>query len=188
VILVLRGIDTPRGLRASCLTLTDACPFHYSATVSTDGSARHHSESPEETMALGARVGARIAGNCADGALVLLVGPLGAGKTVIAKGIARGLGIEEQIISPTYTIVSEYRSGTVPLHHVDLYRIEGTEQMENLGLEDIVRGNGVVVVEWGEKLAPSLVTAATEREPRIRVSIALSPDGGRDILVEDIRE
>jgi len=139
-------------------------------------------------MALGARIGARIAGNCADGALVLLVGPLGAGKTVLAKGIAHGLGIEEQIISPTYTIVSEYRSGNVPLHHVDLYRIEGTEQMENLGLEDIVRGNGVVVVEWGEKLAPSLVTAATEREPRIRVSIALSPDGGRDILVEDIRE
>ena len=139
-------------------------------------------------MALGARIGARIAGNCADGALVLLVGPLGAGKTVLAKGIARGLGIEEQIISPTYTIVSEYRSGTVPLHHVDLYRIEGTEQMENLGLEDIVRGNGVVVVEWGEKLAPSLVTAATDREPRIRISIGLSPDGGRDILVEDIRE
>jgi tRNA threonylcarbamoyladenosine biosynthesis protein TsaE len=76
----------------------------------------------------------------------------------------------------------------VPLHHVDLYRIEGADQMENLGLEDIVRGNGVVVVEWGEKLGPGLVTAATDREPRIRVSIALAPDGGRDILVEDIRE
>jgi len=139
-------------------------------------------------MAVGARIGARIVGNCADGALVLLVGPLGAGKTVLAKGIARGLGIEEQVISPTYTIVSEYRSGSVPLHHIDLYRIEGTEQMENLGLEDIVRGNGIVVVEWGEKLAPSLVTAATDREPRIRISIALSMDGGRDILVEDIRE
>ena len=139
-------------------------------------------------MALGAQIGAHIAANCADGALVLLVGPLGAGKTVLAKGIARGLGIEEQIISPTYTIVSEYGSGRVPLHHVDLYRIEGTEQMENLGLEDIVRGNGIVVVEWGEKLAPSLVTAATDGEPRLRISIALAADGGRDIVVEDIRE
>ena len=156
--------------------------------MSTVGPARHHSASPEETLALGARIGARIAEDCADGALVLLIGPLGAGKTVLAKGIARGLGIEEQIISPTYTIVSEYGSGRVPLHHVDLYRIEGTVQMENLGLEDIVRGNGVVVVEWGEKLEPSLVTAATDREPRIRVSIALAADGGRDITVEDIRE
>jgi tRNA threonylcarbamoyladenosine biosynthesis protein TsaE len=162
-------------------------PFHYSPIVSTDDPTHHHSASPEETIALGARIGARIAENCADGALVLLVGPLGAGKTVLAKGIARGLGIEEQVISPTYTIVSEYGSGSVPLHHVDLYRIEGTEQMENLGLEDIVRGNGIVVVEWGEKLAPSLVTAATDREPRIRVTIALAPDGGRDITVEDIQ-
>jgi len=152
-----------------------------------DGPARHHSTSPEETMAVGAELGARIAAHSEDGALVLLVGPLGAGKTVLAKGIARGLGIEEQIISPTYTIVSEYGSGRVPLHHVDLYRIEGTEQMENLGLEDIVRGNGIVVVEWGEKLTQNLVTAATEDEPRIRVSIELAADGGRDILVEEIR-
>lgn len=163
-------------------------PFHYSAFVSTDGPAHHHSASPEETIAVGKSIGLRLAENCADGALVLLVGPLGAGKTVLAKGIARGLGIEEQIISPTYTIVSEYGSGSVPLHHVDLYRIEGNEQMENLGLEDILRGNGVVVVEWGEKLAPGLAAAVAEHEPRLRVTIALAPDGGRDITVDDIRQ
>jgi tRNA threonylcarbamoyladenosine biosynthesis protein TsaE len=163
-------------------------PFYYSASVSTDGPARHHSASPEETIAVGENIGARIAGDCADGALVLLVGPLGAGKTVLAKGIARGLGIQEQIISPTYTVISAYSSGSVPLYHVDLYRIEGKEQMENLGLEDILRGTGIVVVEWGEKLEPSLTAAATDSEPRIRVTIALAPDGGRDITVEDIRE
>jgi tRNA threonylcarbamoyladenosine biosynthesis protein TsaE len=152
-----------------------------------DGTARHHSASPEETMAVGESIGLRLAHNCADGALVLLVGPLGAGKTVLAKGIARGLGIQEQIISPTYTIVSEYGSGTVPLHHVDLYRVEGSEQMENLGLEDILRGTSIVVVEWGEKLAPSLAGAVADHEPRVRVTIALAQDGGRDITVEDIR-
>jgi tRNA threonylcarbamoyladenosine biosynthesis protein TsaE len=139
-------------------------------------------------MAVGQSIGLRLAENCADGALVLLVGPLGAGKTVLAKGIARGLGVQEQIIGPTYTIVSEYGSGNVPLHHVDLYRIEGNEQMENLGLEDILRGTSIVVVEWGEKLSPSLAAAVSDHEPRVRVTIALAQDGGRDITVEDIRQ
>lgn len=169
------------------LRVDPALLFRYSAFVSTDGPARHHSASPEETIAVGMSIGVRLAENCAEGALVLLEGPLGAGKTVLAKGIARGLGIQEQIISPTYTIVSEYRSGSVPLHHVDLYRIEGNEQMENLGLEDILRGTSIVVVEWGEKLTPTLAAAAGEHEPRLRVTIALGQDGGRDITVEDIR-
>jgi tRNA threonylcarbamoyladenosine biosynthesis protein TsaE len=172
----MRIADIDRGL-----------PFHYSAFVSTDRPARHHSASPEETIAVGESIGVRLAENCADGALVLLVGPLGAGKTVFAKGIARGLGIRDQIISPTYTIISEYGSGSVPLHHVDLYRIEGKEQLENLGLEDILRGNSIVVVEWGEKLPPGLAAAVADHQPRFRVSIALATDGGRDITVEDIR-
>ena len=86
-----------------------------------------------------------------DGVVVLLEGPLGAGKTVLAKGVARALGITDPVISPTYTIISEYSAGAMRLYHVDLYRIEGREQMENLGLEDILRGNGVVLVEWGRR-------------------------------------
>ncbi len=82
---------------------------------------------------------------------MLLIGPLGAGKTTLAKGIARGLGIEEEIVSPTYTIVCEY-PGAKPLHHIDLYRVEGREQVESLGLDDILCADGVSLVEWGEKL------------------------------------
>jgi tRNA threonylcarbamoyladenosine biosynthesis protein TsaE len=147
--------------------------------MSRDCSERLHSTGPEETFAVGERLGARIADAAQDGAVVLLEGPLGAGKTVLAKGIARGLGVREQVISPTYTIISEYSAGASRLYHVDLYRIEGRDQMENLGLEDILRGNGVVIVEWGEKLEPGLAGAHTV------VTIAIAPDGGRDILVEE---
>ncbi len=143
-------------------------------TVSTLSSARHHCAAPGDTLALGERLGAALS----PGAVVLLIGPLGAGKTVLAKGMARGLGIREEISSPTYTIISEYRSQGVTLYHVDLYRIDGRDQMENLGLEDILRGDSIVVVEWGEKLEPLDV-------PHTRISVGLAPDGGRDILVEE---
>jgi tRNA threonylcarbamoyladenosine biosynthesis protein TsaE len=146
--------------------------------VNTDLPERAHTASPEETLAFGERIGARLCTGAPEGAVVLLIGPLGAGKTVLAKGIARGLGITENVVSPTYTIVSEYSSGRRPLHHVDLYRIEGREQLENLGLEDIMAGSGIVLIEWGEKLAAGPVTA--------RVSITLAPDGGRDIVTEGL--
>ena len=130
-----------------------------------------HSTSPEETTAIGERIGAGLS----TGAVVLLVGPLGAGKTVIAKGIARALGITEPVVSPTYTIVSEYSGNTVRLFHVDLFRIEGREQQENLGLDDIFRGDGIVLVEWGEKLEPGLARGG------LRITVDIAPDGGRDI-------
>ena len=138
-------------------------------------SSRRHCASPDDTFALGARLGESLG----PGSVVLLIGPLGAGKTVLAKGIARGLGIQEEISSPTYTIVSEYRREGAWLHHVDLYRIEGRDQMENLGLEDMLRGESVVVVEWGEKLEPWLMV------PYTRITLAMTPEGGRDILVEE---
>jgi tRNA threonylcarbamoyladenosine biosynthesis protein TsaE len=141
-----------------------------------------HSTSPEQTLAAGERLGLRLASEFPAGAVVLLVGPLGAGKTVLARGIARGLGIQDQLVSPTYTIISEYRTGLTTVHHVDLYRIEGREQMENLGLEDIMAGDGYVLVEWGEKIGEVL---APSRAEHLRVTLSLAPDGGRDILVEN---
>jgi tRNA threonylcarbamoyladenosine biosynthesis protein TsaE len=149
--------------------------------VSTGPAQRIHSTGPEQTLAFGERIGARLCTGAPEGIVVLLVGPLGAGKTVLAKGIARGLGITEQVVSPTYTIVSEYASGRRPVHHVDLYRIEGSEQMENLGLEDIMAGNGIVLIEWGEKLAAGLANG-----PAARLTITLAADGGRDIVAEGL--
>lgn len=143
-----------------------------------------HSTSPDQTRAAGEKLGARLAAEFPRGAVVLLVGPLGAGKTVIAGGIARGLGVDERLVSPTYTIISEYRAGATMLHHVDLYRIEGRDQMENLGLEEILAGTGYVLIEWGEKIEPAL--AAPGSGAHLRVTLSLAPDGGRDITVEEV--
>jgi tRNA threonylcarbamoyladenosine biosynthesis protein TsaE len=146
------------------------------------GSFTIHSVTPEQTFLAGQELGARLSRDYPRGAVVLLVGPLGAGKTVIAKGIAQGLGIEELVSSPTYTIISEYRSERITLHHVDLYRVEGTEQLENLGLEDLLGGSGYVLVEWGEKIEGWL--ASPGAEPHLRLTLSFAPDGGRDLVVE----
>ena len=86
------------------------------------------------------------------GDVVLLTGPLGAGKTVLARGLAAGLGVPpEEVRSPTFTLVNPYR-GRVPVYHLDLYRIEKPSDLDELGLEEILGGDGVAVVEWGERL------------------------------------
>ncbi len=135
---------------------------------------RFASTSPEETRAIGESIGASLA----PGSLVLLCGPLGAGKTVLAGGIARALGVEDGIISPTYTIIADY-PGRVPLAHVDLYRIEGEAQLDGLGLDDLIGGPGVTVVEWGEKLDPERARGA------VRVTISVEADGTRLVLVQE---
>ncbi|MDR0623504.1 MAG: tRNA (adenosine(37)-N6)-threonylcarbamoyltransferase complex ATPase subunit type 1 TsaE [Treponema sp.] len=109
------------------------------------------SSSPEETMALGERIARRLD----RGSVVALRGGLGVGKTCLTKGIARGLGIDETITSPTYTIISEYR-GRLPLYHIDAYRLEGDEDFENLGGKELLCGGGVSVIEWSERIPQSL--------------------------------
>jgi tRNA threonylcarbamoyladenosine biosynthesis protein TsaE len=104
------------------------------------------STSPDQTQRLGALLG-RLA---QAGDILLLQGELGSGKTALAQGLGRGLGVRDVINSPTFTILKEYR-GRLPLYHFDLYRIEDPEELLALGFEDYFGGDGVCVVEWPER-------------------------------------
>lgn len=109
--------------------------------------------SPEETLDLGRSIGRSLRG----GELILLEGDLGLGKTVLAKGIAAGLGIgPDEVTSPSFTLVQEYVGGRLPMFHVDLYRLDELEELGTIGIEEILGAGGLVVVEWGEKLPPYL--------------------------------
>jgi len=99
-----------------------------------------------ETEALGAN----LANELKKGDIIGLTGDLGAGKTCLARGIAKGLGVKEHITSPTFTIIHEYHSGTLPLYHFDVYRMDGSDEMYELGYEEFFYGDGVCVVEWAD--------------------------------------
>lgn len=107
------------------------------------------SRSAEETQ----RIGAKIGGLCAGGDIFLLMGTLGTGKTTLTQGIARGLGIEDYVFSPSFVLVRELQ-GRLPLYHIDLYRLDNIEEIAELGLDDYLYGDGVCVVEWAEKGLP----------------------------------
>ena len=110
-------------------------------------SERVHTRSEEETSAAGERLAAELK----PGAVVLLYGDLGAGKTAFVRGLARGLGASsDDVSSPTFTLVQEYAGPGPTLYHVDLYRLEPKE-VDDLGLEDLVLGDGVVAIEWAER-------------------------------------
>lgn len=109
--------------------------------------------SEQETYELGMA----LAGLLRGGELVVLEGDLGLGKTVFARGIAASLGVlPEDVTSPSFTLVQEYRGGRLPMYHVDLYRLGEVPDVADLGLEDLLASGGVVVVEWGERLPPAL--------------------------------
>jgi tRNA threonylcarbamoyladenosine biosynthesis protein TsaE len=130
------------------------------------------SRSPEETQALGERLGRLLQA----GDVVSLVGELGAGKTCLVQGLARGLGVpaDRRVASPTFTIVNEH-FGRLTLYHVDLYRLEEARELEEIGLVDYLEGGGVAVVEWFDRF-PAL------RPPdRIDVNIEITGDESRRI-------
>jgi tRNA threonylcarbamoyladenosine biosynthesis protein TsaE len=106
------------------------------------------SHSPAETESLGEKFGRAVQ----SGFVIALSGELGAGKTQFVKGLARGLGITARVHSPTFTLVNEYGGGRLKLFHLDLYRLETSEQILSAGVEDFLQPDGVSVIEWAEKL------------------------------------
>lgn len=106
----------------------------------------------DDTRALGTR----IADALEPGDIVALIGDLGTGKTALTKYIARGLGITEEINSPTFTIVKEYKSGRIPLYHFDVYRLGSGDELLDIGAEEMLDGDGACVIEWADIVADVL--------------------------------
>jgi tRNA threonylcarbamoyladenosine biosynthesis protein TsaE len=131
------------------------------------------SESPEQTRGIGERLAARLG----PGDVVACVGDLGAGKTCFIQGLARGLGVTSEVTSPTFVLVNQYR-GRVPLYHLDAYRTVRLTELVDIGVEEMLHGDGVTVVEWADKLVPLL-------PPRtITVTIAGLGDEPRHITIK----
>lgn len=128
----------------------------------------------EETIELGFKIGKKLK----KGNIIAMQGTLAAGKTTITKGIAKALEITDTITSPTFCLISEYY-GKMPLYHMDVYRLEGSEDFENLGTEDMLYGDGVCIIEWSEKIMDSL--------PKETIIINIQPqdDGSRKIQISN---
>jgi len=144
--------------------------------------------SPEETQQVGRRLGE--AGRPGD--VVLLIGDLGAGKTCLTQGIARGLGINDYVLSPSFVIVRELH-GRLPLFHVDLYRLDRLDEMGDLGLDDYFFDGGISVVEWAEKamglMPPEHLRIDLEYVSDTERKLKLQPTGKRyEELVAGMRD
>ena len=129
--------------------------------------------SPAETEA----VGAALAKKLTPGAILAYRGDLGAGKTAFTRGLARGLGCDELVTSPTYTIVNEYLSGKMPLFHFDMYRLASSDDLWDIGWEDYLERGGICAVEWSENVEDAL-------EDAIFVTIEKLGEDARRITIE----
>ena len=128
-------------------------------------------KSAAETRALGEK----LAGRLQPGDVLLLEGDLGAGKSELTRGIAKGLGVTETVTSPSFTILNVYESGRCPLYHFDWYRLESAEELYELGMDEYLGGDGIAVVEWPGRCPDAVpegavrirMTAAGENERKI---------------------
>jgi tRNA threonylcarbamoyladenosine biosynthesis protein TsaE len=131
------------------------------------------SHSETDTAAIGRELGMKLAA----GDVVLLSGDLGAGKTAFVRGLAAGLGVDPQeVSSPTFTLVQEYRGGRLPLFHVDLYRLNDPREIDDLGLDEIAEA-GVLAIEWAERLP-------RPPRPAARVRIEHAGETERRVVIE----
>lgn len=128
------------------------------------------SHSREETI----KFAAGMAAKAEPGEVFTLTGDLGVGKTVFAKGFAKGLGVTEPVTSPTFTIVQEYLSGRLPFYHFDVYRIGDPDEMEETGFYDYLDRGGVVLIEWAELIEDILPS------PRTAIKLEKDLDGDDD--------
>jgi len=136
----------------------------------------------EETQKIGFILGKLVFGS----SVILCQGDLGAGKTSLAQGVAKGMGINEEITSPTFVIIKEYTSGNLPFYHMDLYRMENPEAIYELGFDDYLYGQGVTFIEWAEKtpnllmpkeyLLVQITFCGTGRQIKLRAHGALYED------------
>src|SRR5437870_13892103 len=131
--------------------------------------------SAEETIALGRKLAAMLA----PPKLVILRGELGAGKTTLVKGIAEGFhaATADNVTSPTFTLVHEYRGPEVNVYHIDLYRVDTPRELETLGLDDLMAENNILLIEWGEKFQ------RFERERDVEITFERLGDNDRRITV-----
>jgi tRNA threonylcarbamoyladenosine biosynthesis protein TsaE len=134
-------------------------------------------KSPDETIALGRKLAEMLA----PPKLVLLRGDLGAGKTTLVKGIAHGFqaASEEDVTSPTFTLVHEYRGPSATLYHIDLYRVDTLRELETLGLDDLLGDSSVLLIEWGEKFG------RFERERDMEIALERIAESERRVRVSD---
>lgn len=133
---------------------------------------------PEQTEALGSRLAAVLQ----PGDIVAYLGDLGAGKTAFTRGLARGLGVTENVTSPTYTIVNEYLSGRMPLFHFDMYRLSSAEELFDIGWEDYLSRGGICAVEWSENVMEALdgaIFVRIERDPKGPDCRRITIEGGK---------
>ena len=129
--------------------------------------------SPQETESLGQKLGQILPA----GTVIAYRGDLGAGKTAFTRGLARGLGITDPVTSPTYTIVNEYLGGRLPLFHFDMYRLQSSDELFDIGWEDYLERGGVCAVEWSENVAEAM-------EGALVVSIEKTGEESRRITLE----
>ena len=137
---------------------------------------KFYTKNEQETEALGEALGKQLR----PGSLIAYYGDLGAGKTAFTRGLARGLGISDRVTSPTYNIVNEY-PGLIPLFHFDMYRLESSEDLFDIGWEDYLVRGGVIAVEWSERVEDALEDALVidiRKDPEDNDSRCITVKGG----------
>lgn len=130
----------------------------------------YETNSPEETLALGEEFGRK----AEKGLIIALTGDLGVGKTLFSKGFAKGLGITEPVSSPTFTIVKVYEGGRLPFYHFDVYRISDPDEMDEIGFDEFIFGDGASLIEWADLIEEIIP------EEAVRITIEKDPEKGFD--------